>query len=174
MTLKKFAGKNPWRCTRSTQGVASSLKKRAYHSIYLLRYPEVPPKNTLDNHVNQADDPHRQRRVTSHQERVTVKDWYYATLLERNGAYETCQKIRKTFADVSKSIGVSKYAAIFSSSDIAQQSVTVYFSPPTSMLAKAFGASPCEKPTLRNNLTLLAGVPQSWGIHFPGHTPPQD
>ncbi len=118
-----------------------------------------------------TESPERER---FQKKRAVTKDWYSTTLKERNGAYETCQKIRKTFADVSKSIGVSKYAAIFSANDIAQQSITVYFSPPTSMLAKAFGASPCEKPTIRNNLTLLAGLPQSWRIHFPGHTPPPD
>ncbi len=45
--------------------------------------------------------------------------------------------------------------------------VKVYFSPKTSVVAKAAKAVPCSKPSY-DGLSLLAGPLEAWSILFPG------
>ncbi len=46
--------------------------------------------------------------------------------------------------------------------------VKVYLSPSSIAVAKEVGASPCEKP-VADSMSLLAGSPEAWLIHFPEH-----
>lgn len=44
---------------------------------------------------------------------------------------------------------------------------TIYFTPAANELALTFGAKPCERP-LAKGMTLIAGDPRAWEIHFEG------
>ena len=61
--------------------------------------------------------------------------------------------------------------AVFSHHDLRTNQVTWFFSPDAALLAKAFDATPCDKPDPLPGLALSVGDAASWQTHFPGHTP---
>ena len=61
--------------------------------------------------------------------------------------------------------------AAFSIMDRQSGTVTWYFTPEASALAKAFGAKSCEKPEPVGGLALAVGDADSWDTHFPGYVP---
>lgn len=84
-------------------------------------------------------------------------------------AYQPTRRIQETWTAATFAaarVGViDETSAIFSVG--GGESVTVYFSPSTELIARAFGATPCEKPP-GDRIGLLAGDGRAWDIHFPG------
>ena len=62
-------------------------------------------------------------------------------------------------------------AAVFSYYDVEADEVTVYFSPSAELLARAFDATPCDKPTPAERFGLLAGDAGAMETHFLGFWP---
>ena len=60
-------------------------------------------------------------------------------------------------------------AAVFSAYNSKTNVVTVYFSPTAELLAKMFGAMPCEKPVPKGDFGLSVGDERAWDTHFPGY-----
>ena len=63
----------------------------------------------------------------------------------------------------------SSDAAVFSRYDLETNVVTVYFTPLAELLAKRFGAVPCEKPIPKKGFSLIVGDVRTLEAHFPGY-----
>lgn len=92
--------------------------------------------------------------------------WYLKELGDGIEAYQPSYQIMEAFTPVFAAAGCPHDMAVFSRYDLKTNMVTVYFSPSASGLAKAFNASPCEKP-VRPGLGLLVGDVRSWTVLFP-------
>jgi hypothetical protein len=92
-----------------------------------------------------------------------MKTWYivkFDTRLSPSATLELCNLFFENFFTLTTGYGV------FSTSDIDTETVTVYFSPETQILAKSFSFEtiPCTKPSF-NGLGLVLGDENSWK-HF--------
>ena len=100
-----------------------------------------------------------------------MKTWYLKQLGDRVAALGTIEQIQNAFfAFVStKAESGHDYSnmAIFSQNDFHSNATTVYFSPEAEMLAKAFQAEICEKPSPTENFGLLVGDASSLDYYFP-------
>lgn len=95
--------------------------------------------------------------------------WYSKDLGDGVAAFGPSNKIQDAFLALAKAGVYSHDLAVFSIYDLKRNIVTVYFTPSTSILAMAFDAKPCEKPTAKDGFALLVGDARSWEIHFPGY-----
>ena len=60
--------------------------------------------------------------------------------------------------------------AVFAQHELGAERNIVYFTPSAELLAKAFGAVPCEKPVPEEQFSLLIGDEiRAWDEHFPGY-----
>ncbi len=99
-----------------------------------------------------------------------MRTWYQKSLGDGVAAYGPIQEILEAFEASQETRGTDSTAvlAVFSRYDLRENLVTVYFSPDAETMAKAFGASPCERPA-RKGLELLASCEaRCWEILFPG------
>lgn len=60
---------------------------------------------------------------------------------------------------------------VFSAYDLDENVVTVWFTPELEHIARAFGATECEKPAPAEGFGFLVGYPAAWEVHFPGYVP---
>jgi hypothetical protein len=95
--------------------------------------------------------------------------WYSKDLGDERAAYEPTTKIQEAFLTLDQT-GVSTHdITVFSRHDLEENVVTVYFTPSAQILAQAFEAIPCKKPTPEKGLALLVGDARNWETHFPGY-----
>lgn len=102
-----------------------------------------------------------------------MESWYSKDLGDGVAAFGPSNKIQEAFlalAEVRARSGQDySKIAVFSHSDPGARRVTVYFSPNAELLAKAFEAEPCAKPTPTDGFSLLVGDANSWELFFPGY-----
>ena len=98
-----------------------------------------------------------------------MSTWYSKDLGDGVAAFGPTSKIQEAFLALAKAGSISSDIAVFSRYDLKSNIVTVYFTPSASLLASAFGATPCEKPGPEGKLGLLVGDARSWELHFPGY-----
>ena len=99
--------------------------------------------------------------------------WYSKDLGDGVDAFEPTTQIQNAFLALARAQTQTGHysfdAAVFSRYDLDTNVVRVYFSPSAQLLATAFGATLCEKPTPTEGLALLAGDARAWEEHFPGY-----
>lgn len=76
-------------------------------------------------------------------------------------------QIQEAFAPIFAAAGCPMNMAVFSRYDTEKNIVTVYFSPGAEVLAKTFGASPCEKPKKEEGFGLLVGDQRAVQLFYP-------
>lgn len=95
--------------------------------------------------------------------------WFTSNLGDAMLAGESLDRIRTLFMSKYESDGSSNDMAVFirhESEGRLHCEVKIYFSPAAEDLAKAVGASACNKPS-PGGLGLLAGSKESWPVFFP-------
>ena len=98
-----------------------------------------------------------------------MKTWYSVSLGDGMWAPAMFPKIEEIFRSQYDRAGKPVEMAVFTRSETEGRlhcEVIAYFSPAAGEVAKSFDAEPCEKPS-RDELGLLAGDPNCWGIIFP-------
>lgn len=102
-----------------------------------------------------------------------MSTWYSKQLGDGNAAFGPSHIIQEAFFNlsvISAKEGESlSDVAIFSECDLSKNMVTVYFTPNAKILARAFNANPCSKPTPTEMFGLLVGDANSWESYFPGY-----
>ena len=96
-----------------------------------------------------------------------MTQWYSKDLGDGRQAFAPTKEIQSAFVPMFIAAGQPIDMAVFSRNDLERNIVTVYFSPGASMLAKIFGASPCEKPKKENELGLLVGDQRCVEMFYP-------
>ena len=92
--------------------------------------------------------------------------WFSKELGNGVDAFTPSGKIQEAFTPLFIAAGSPEDFAVFSRYDLNTNLVTVYFSPAAALLAKAFGAIPCERPSSRR-MSLLVGPQQALFSFFP-------
>ena len=99
--------------------------------------------------------------------------WHSKPLGDGVEAYAPSSAIQEAvMASITGSVVVGQTntgAAVFSAYDLEANIVTVWFTPELEHIARAFGATPCEKPVPAEGFGLLVGYPAAWEVHFPGY-----
>ena len=96
-----------------------------------------------------------------------MSSWHSLELGDGVDAFAPSGKIQDAFMVM---CGVTRQPvdfAVFSRYDLRRNVVTVYFSPCAELLAKAFMATACERPTNDGGFGLLAGDQRAWNSLFP-------
>ena len=96
--------------------------------------------------------------------------WYRKDVGDGVEALGPTAKLHDAFLALAKSGGVPTDSAVFSRYDLRKNVVTWWFTPEASQVAKAFGASACEKPS-PTDLVFSVGDAHAWKAHFPDHIP---
>ena len=99
--------------------------------------------------------------------------WHSKVLGDGVEAFVPTTKIQESFLTLAQTQAqTGRYptdAAVFSRNDLEANMVTVYFTPSAELLAVAFGATPCEKPSPTDYFALIVGDFRAWEAHFPGY-----
>lgn len=99
--------------------------------------------------------------------------WHSKELGDGLEAFAPTSKIQEAFLNLAytqaRTGQYSTDAAVFSRYDLKANVVTVYFTPSAELLAKAFGATPCEQPVPSDGFALIVGDARAWDAHFPGY-----
>lgn len=95
--------------------------------------------------------------------------WFSQPLGDGVWAYGPKEQICEKFAPLFAAAGAPADMAVFTRHELEgrlQCEVVAYFSPAAAVLAQAFGAQPCDKPT-HHDLDLLVGELACWAVLFP-------
>ena len=98
-----------------------------------------------------------------------MDSWYSKELGDAIMAGMPSDEIEQVFQYLFVAAGKPLNMAVFTKQESEGHlhcEVTAYFSPAARDVAKAFGARPCEKPSIPG-LGLLAGDKLSWSVLFP-------
>lgn len=98
--------------------------------------------------------------------------WFTRNLGDAMLAGEPLEKVKELFLAEYTQNNSSKEQALFfrhESEGRLHCEVNVYFSPATTVVAKAVNATPCNKPC-PEGLSLLVGSEEAWSILFPERT----
>ena len=95
--------------------------------------------------------------------------WHSKDVGDGREAFGPSSRLEEAFIALAKVGGLSPHIGVFSYYDLQANVVTWYFSPEASLLASAFDAIPCDKPTPTSGFGLLVGDARSWNAHFPGY-----
>mgnify|MGYP001337983161 CR=1 FL=1 len=94
-----------------------------------------------------------------------MHSWFKKEVGDGVAAYGPSMKVQEIFLGLAKAgVDVSKMA-VFSEADHVNNTITLYFTPESTLLAKAFNAVPCEKPEASRDIGLLVGEADNWK-HF--------
>lgn len=96
-----------------------------------------------------------------------MTQWHSKDLGDGIDANAPRGEIREAFLPLFAAKGCPVGMAVFSHYDLEKNIVTVYFSPGASVLAKTFGASPCEKPKKVEGFGLLVGDARAAEFFYP-------
>ena len=96
-----------------------------------------------------------------------MTQWYSKDLGDGIDANAPSGQIQEAFPPLFAAAGAPLDMAVFSHYDLEKNVVTVYFSPGASVLAKTFGAAPCEKPKKVKGFGLLVGEQRSVEFFYP-------
>lgn len=95
-----------------------------------------------------------------------MQTWSSLALGDGVDALTPTQKIMEAWMPVFIAAGQPRGMAVFSNYDLEANVVTAYFPPESFQLGVAFGALPCEKPSI-SRIGLLVGEADAHSIHFP-------
>lgn len=98
-----------------------------------------------------------------------MASWHSKDVGDGLSALGPSSRLHEAFIALVKAGHTPPGIGVFSRYDLRANTVTWYFSPDAELLAKSFGASPCEKPTPNKGFALSVGDSRSWEIHFPGY-----
>ena len=96
-----------------------------------------------------------------------MASWYSKELGDGVEANKSTKEIQEAFLTLAMAGRCSSDVAVFSRYDLETNVVTVYFTPSAELLAKKFGAVPCEKPIPEEGFGLSAGDAMALEVHFP-------
>ena len=91
--------------------------------------------------------------------RECAASWYSLDLIEE------VQELVEMAWEVSRSGAERDYGNAIFQRQASGKGLTLYFSPAAALLAKAYGAKPCARPS-PVDMNLLAGDRRAWQIHF--------
>lgn len=91
--------------------------------------------------------------------------WYSKSIGDKLAALAPTNHAQELFWAAYAAAGSPADMAIFSQHDEITDTVTLYFSPKSASLAKALGATLCQKPA-RAGLSLLCGAQRCFEILF--------
>jgi len=92
--------------------------------------------------------------------------WYSKDLGDGVDANPATHQIHDAFEAAFIAAGRPTGMAVFSRYDLQENIVTVYFTPEAEVLAQAFGAIPCAKPS-SEKIGLSVGDTRAWDRYFP-------
>ena len=98
-----------------------------------------------------------------------MASWHSKELGNDVEAYKLDTKIQEAYLTLVQAGHYSSDAAVFSRNDLETNVITFYFTPSAELLAKAFGAVPCEKPIPKEGFGLIVGDARVWEVYFPGY-----
>lgn len=97
-----------------------------------------------------------------------MSTWHSLNLGDGVEAFQPTHRLQDAWMAAAQVAGrhgtLDASSAIFSAG--GGESVTVYFTPAAQLIAKAFRATPCDKPS-GDGIGLLVGDQRAWDIHFP-------
>ena len=96
-----------------------------------------------------------------------MKTWYSKSLGGGQEAFAPTGQIQEAYEVLSIATELPLDCAVFSYYKIGVDLVTVYFSPSAEQLAKAFHATPCQRPENKEGFSLINGSPRAWSLLFP-------
>ena len=101
-----------------------------------------------------------------------MASWYSKELGDGVEAFAPTSEIQSAFLSLTLAqagtVQYSRDAAIFHRYDLESNVVTIFFTPSAHLLARTFGATPCERPVPTEDFRLVAGDDRTWEVHFPG------
>ena len=98
-----------------------------------------------------------------------MASWHSKEIVNDVEAYKLDTKIQKAYLTFVQAGHYSYDAAVFSRNDSETNIITYYFTPSVGLLAKAFGALPCEQPIPKDGFGLCVGDDSVWEAYFPGY-----
>lgn len=96
-----------------------------------------------------------------------MTQWYSKNLGNSSEAFAPTNAIQEAFVPLFVENRNPVDMAVFSRYDLEKNIVTAYFSPRAEILAKMFGAQPCEKPKNEGHLSLSVGDAHCWQLFYP-------
>lgn len=96
-----------------------------------------------------------------------MAQWFSKDIGDGVAAFAPSGQIQKAFLPLFAAAGQPNDMAVFSRHDLERNMVTVYFSPGAAVLAKMFGAVPCDKPKKDDRLGLLVGDQRCLQLLYP-------
>jgi len=97
---------------------------------------------------------------------MTTSCWYSKDLGNGVEAFNPSLQIQEILFAFFGAVGLPKNMAVFSRYDRERDLVTVYLPPANESVARAIGATPCEKPT-RQDLIIMIGHSEAMDVLFP-------
>ena len=95
-----------------------------------------------------------------------MSEWREKVFGDSISAAPSIEKIRAASPPVFLAAGKPEDFGVFTHHDLRSGIMTIYFSPSASVLAEAFGATPCEKPSVER-LVFLVGHTEAARPHYP-------
>ena len=96
-----------------------------------------------------------------------MASWHSKELGDGVEAFRPTGELQEAFLTLSMAGQSSFDTAVFSQYDSETNVITIYFTPSAELLAKAFGAVPCEKPIPEEGFGLIVGDARALEAHFP-------
>lgn len=98
-----------------------------------------------------------------------MTQWYRLDLGNGADAYAPTRKIQEAFMATVMLNASDAQNALFSRYDIRADNVEIYFAPGAALVARAFHAIPCDKPSLTDDRigSLGGGTGSELQFHFP-------
>lgn len=94
--------------------------------------------------------------------------WYSIQLEASQATVEALEPLTKSFRSTLELSSLAEGAALFLERDPAGSAV-LYFTPSVARMARQHGAVATTIPQPTSKLSLLAGAPTAWRIHFPSY-----
>ncbi len=96
-----------------------------------------------------------------------MASWHSKKLGDGVEAFRPTEEVQKAFLTLSMAGQSSFDTAVFSQYDSETNVITIYFTPSAELLARAFGAIPCEKPIPEEGFGLMVGDDRAREAQFP-------
>ena len=93
--------------------------------------------------------------------------WYSVDLGDGVAAYKPTSEMQEKFFLFLAAAGAPHDMALFSKYDHKKNIVTAYFTPSAQKIANLYDATPCDKPSYDDELSLLVGDARVWDIFYP-------
>lgn len=98
-----------------------------------------------------------------------MSTWYSLNIGHSADAEEPTRQVQNAVMAAHITAFRDPEIALFSTHNLEDMTVTLYFSPKADPIAQSFGASPCSRPQRDDRLGLLCCDPRAWDALF-SHT----